>query len=401
MNPRQALRRLRRRLRALPGTLLASHLPPGWSGYRWVAGETVEEYFQRHAASGRESGGSYRILHPETVVANPLPGNIADRRQLPAERSWWGYSFFDVPARTSQQTFITTLPDCQVVGYLDTVDDFHVAVLNRDRRALRLREVTFRTGHGRVLRSARTTPRLARATWILERVYHNHSHWLTAHLPKLCLLRESGGLEHVVLPARRSAALDASLAMLGLDARDFPQFEPVQTLAVEELTLLGTDRFRPELLRPVRTALVGEGGVPRRRIYISRRHARRRRLCNEVQIWPLFRAAGFERVCMEDLAFPQQVALMAETAMLAAPHGAGLTNMLCCPAGCEVLEIADLSFPNPNFYALAAAMGHRYWLVGAGAVGEGHPLERDMRVDPAHVTDVLQNMLARAGEALA
>ena len=40
---------------------------------------------------------------------------------------------------------------------------------------------------------------MARATWITERVYDNHSHWLTAHLPKLLMLRARGELGDVVL----------------------------------------------------------------------------------------------------------------------------------------------------------------------------------------------------------
>src|SRR5690606_1281491 len=64
---------------------------------------------------------------------------------------------------------------------------------------------------------------------------------------------------------------------------------------------------------------------------------------------------------------------------------AGLTNMLLCPAGARIVEMADLSFPNPNFYAMASALGHRYWIIEAEAVGAGHPLRRDMRVDPARL----------------
>src|SRR5690625_7442986 len=77
---------------------------------------------------------------------------------------------------------------------------------------------------------------------------------------------------------------------------------------------------------------------------------------NEDLIWPLFERDGFERVFTERMSFAEQVRLMQETSVLAAPHGAGLTNMMFCREGTHVIEIADLTFPNPNFYATAAAL---------------------------------------------
>ena len=57
--------------------------------------------------------------------------------------------------------------------------------------------------------------------------------------------------------------------------------------------------------------------------------------------------------------------------------------------------MADLSFPNPNFYALAAALGHRYWIVSAESVGTGHPLDKDLQVDPDAVSAILPRVSAR------
>ncbi len=52
---------------------------------------------------------------------------------------------------------------------------------------------------------------------------------------------------------------------------------------------------------------------------------------------------GFEAIFMEDLSLAEQIRLMGETAVLLAPHGAGLTNMMFCAPGTQVVEIADLS----------------------------------------------------------
>lgn len=332
-------------------------------------------------AAGRPA--AFETIHPAGAARNPLPVNLHDRNALPADAGWWGYSMYDVPERESGETFIATIPDATLVSYVDEQREFLPAILTCDGKAMNLREIVFRNRHAEVLRERPRPRRIKRATWICERVYDNHSHWLTAHLPKLCLLRERDMLSDVLLPTRLSPAMEASLRLMGLDPAAFARFEPGELLQVEEFTFLSTDRFRPELLRPVREAIapLGSAAEPHRKIYISRGKARMRRLVNEDDIWPVFERAGFERVFMEEMDFPAQVRLMSQTAMLAAPHGAGLTNMMFCPPGAQVVEIAWLGFPNPNFYALASAMGLGYALVPAEPFGDATPLQRDMVAD--------------------
>lgn len=207
-------------------------------------------------------------------------------------------------------------------------------------------------------------------------------------------------MDDVLLPPERTDAIDSSLRMLGLDPNAFTTFDLDRPLLVSELTIIGSDRFRPELLESVREAFADPEATPHRCIYVSRARASRRRLLNEDEVWPLFEAQGFERVFMEDLPFEEQVRLMHETAVLAAPHGAGLTNMIFCAEGTHVIEIADLGFPNPNFYAIAAALGLPYWIVEADSVGEEHPLEKDLRVDLDAVETALEEAAPRSGSPL-
>ena len=413
-------RRVARRLRR--EAVARGLMSPAALGWRWVPRRGVAEAVSAYA----RRGASRRVLQPAGVADHALPRNVERRDQLPADAGWWGYSLRDVPSRASGETAMATLPDCRVVQTRDPQkqNDYYPAILTADGGALDLRELRFRDGHARVLRAMAEgrreaaascggdgggggggVERLDEVTWITERVFDNHSHWLTAHLPKLLLLRElgeAGALARVVLPARRPASIDQTLRLAGLDPEGFASFDDTALLEVRRLTLLETDRFRPELLRLIPAAFgVDDAAAPDRRVYVSRSKASRRRLRNEDAVWPIFAQAGFERVWMEELSLPEQVALMKRTAALAGPHGAGLTNMLFCPAGCRVLEIADLSFPNPNFYAIAAAMGHAYWLLDAGSVGEGHPLEKDLEVDVEAVRRTLELMLEGLGSAAA
>ena len=354
--------------------------------------ETLRERAERQR--GSSTADRFEVVHSATVTHGPLPQNVESAAELPDDKGWWGFSFRDVPARPTAETALATLADCRIAWYRDAAkaDDFYPAIVTGDERALDLREIRFRRPHAAALR--RSAPvELDRATWIVERVFHNHSHWLSAHLPKLALLQQLDALDAVVLPRQRPEAVDASLRFLGLDPDAFGTFDEDRPLEVGELTIVACDRFRPEMLRLVQAAASRVGTANSgRRIYISRSQAARRRLANEEQIWPLLADAGFERVHAEELTFDEQVRLMQEAAVLCGPHGAGLTNMVFCPPGTDVVEIADLSFPNPNFYALATAVGHRYWLVEGTGIGSGQPLDRDLKLDPSRLRQLLAGL---------
>lgn len=376
------------RLRRMARKAVERGVSPAIFGYRWIGRETLEA---RPDGRRSRSGVHTETVHPTTEASNPLPRNVPSREQLPDDRGWWGYSMHDVPARTSHATVLATIRGARVLPFHDPVAGcFRPAILTAEQRSLELREISFRTVHGRLLRSAPPPDRLETATWIAERVYDNYSHWLTAHLPKLLLLRDLNMLGDVLLPRERNPVMEASMRRLGLDPSEFGTFEIGRPLDVSRLTVLSTDRFRPELLLPVREAFGSSDDPPFRRIYISRSRAERRRLVNEDEVWPLLRDEGFQRVHMEEIGFDAQVALMQETRCLFAPHGAGLTNMMFCPEGAQVVEIADPGFPNPNFYALASAMGHGYWLLPGTPLGDAHPLERDLWVEPRIVEKVLE-----------
>ena len=424
--------RMRRRLQERTlGPLLQRSVergvPPGWYGYRWVPPEGVRDYVARTAAirvEARVEGTSdprtrnarthvaqtpdapahdaqarYETVHAERIFANPLPRNVGRREELPAAASNWGFSFRDVPERRAGETFIATLPEALVATYRDPkkADDFYPAIVSRDGRGLSLREVRFMPGHGEVLRRAPPPLRMERATWIAERVYHNYAHWLTAHLPKLLLLRERDMLADIVLPPERSAAIDASLRMIGIAPEEYRTFDETRPLSVGELTVVGSDRFRPELLRLVPKAFGSDDAPPPdRRVLVSRASAARRRLVNEDEVWALLEPEGFERVEMERLSFEEQVALMRETRVLLAPHGAGLANMVFCPRGADIVELANMSAPSPNFYALASGLEHRYWLLRAEGLGRDRDLHQDLRMDIGELRALLPQLLTAA-----
>jgi hypothetical protein len=365
-------------------------VPPSWTGYRWWQRETLRQYAVR-AARTRE----LQQVHAPRTHDAPLPRNVAARESLIADRGWWGFSFRDVPERQCGETLLGMVDDCRVVHFRQPgghlfAGDHYVALLTGDQRALELREIRLHDQHASRLRAGGPVERHAEATWVTERVWHNYSHWLSAHLPKFVLLQRLGLLDDVLLPAALPPAHEASLRRLGLEPGDFRRFDPAAVQRIGRMRVIESDRFRPELVTSVRSVMAPPGAVtPWRRVYISRARATRRVLRNEQQMAVTLRRFGFEPVVMEDLDFDAQVELMAETRVLVAPHGAGLTNMIFCAPGTHIVEIANLDFPNPNFYALASALGHRYWLVPGRAAGTGHPLFRDIVGDEAELARIL------------
>ncbi|MDQ8184957.1 glycosyltransferase family 61 protein [Pelagicoccus sp. SDUM812002] len=388
---RSTARLLKSRVRAAARYAIRTGVHPARFQYRILERESLAACCQRYTS---EEQASYRRIHSESTATNPLPANCVGRDALPDDPGWWGYSFYDVPRRRSGPTELAQLPNCTIVPHVDANKEFWVTVLNQEGKSLLVREMALRAPHHRVLRTA-PRRRLDSCVWVLERVYDNYSHWFTAHLPKIILLREQGLAEEILLPEQRPAFIDDSLRKTGFSPENFRTFSPDTILEVSRLTLLNTDRFRPELLQLVPKAMPSAIAPPHRQIFISREGASRRRLINEGELWPLLEKKGFERVRMETLSFDEQVALMQETKTLCAPHGAGLTNMMFCQPGTQIIEMADLSFPNPNFYAVACAMSHQYWLVSAEGVGDCHPLEKDMRVDPEALEAVLNQSASK------
>ncbi|WP_340106384.1 glycosyltransferase family 61 protein [Rhodohalobacter sp. 8-1] len=369
-------------------------LSPSWFNYKWVEKETIHEYMDRTEHSKKKY--DYESIHEKKKINNPLPRNIERRSELPDDPGWWGYSFWDVPARTSGETFTATLPDCCVVPCINPDDNqFWVTILNQDERSLEMDQITLRPWNLDLLRSKKPLEETEEATWFLERVFRNHSHWITSHLPKLILLKDRDQLENVIFPPPelRTPVIESSFEILNIDPDNYRTFDYTRPLKVKKLTVIETDRFRPELLRSVRDTVCTAQEIPHRRLYISRAKAKRRLLINEDEIWPLLKQLGFEKIFMEDLSFRDQITTMQQAEIVVAPHGAAITNVIFCSPGTHVVEIADLSFPNPNFYALCAAMDHHYWILNAKSVGDMHPLEKDLLIEPRKVQSAVQKIL--------
>ena len=80
----------------------------------------------------------------------------------------------------------------------------------------------------------------------------------------------------------------------------------------------------------------------KRRIYISRKNAARRKITNEEDVIYFLKLHDFEIYCFEDLSLFDQIKLMAESSIVISSHGAGLTNLLFMPSESNVIELTPI-----------------------------------------------------------
>lgn len=122
----------------------------------------------------------------------------------------------------------------------------------------------------------------------------------------------------------------------------------------------------------------------KRRIYISRQDASKRKFTDEQPILQLLKDYGFETVQLEKYSIQEQIELFANIDMVIGIHGAGFTNLLWSKP-CSVIEI----FPSANHNAwqyeyLAEACGHNYYKIEFG----GHKLNDAIILTPSKVNEL-------------
>lgn len=231
-----------------------------------------------------------------------------------------------------------------------------------------------------------------------------YAHWLLDTLPRLFALARLPTDDLQIIVSRPLADWHReSLAMLGLENMRFVALED-RCLQLETLYFPGyvgdPGNHHPQGCRWLRERFLKDYKKERgtRRLYITRRLARGRRVLNEEELHPILNDYGFEIVETENLSFRGKIELLSDAEIVAGPHGGGLTNLLFAPESCRVLELFDPAHMNAAFYSLADALGQEYWYIvgeAANTAGAQHAMSGhdDIRVSPAAFAQTLRAML--------
>ncbi|MGE9296467.1 MAG: glycosyltransferase family 61 protein [Puniceicoccales bacterium] len=239
------------------------------------------------------------------------------------------------------------------------------------------------------------------ALWVTDTWADSFFFWLTEVLPRLVFARSQLGPEvPLYFPGAMYSIpfIKESLDILGERPKLIPPGEvrkfadlhiPLRMAAIHDMNPLWVNETGKRLREHLKV-----DRVPGRRVNISRRQARKRKLENQDAVEAILEKHGFENVVMESLSMTEQLKLMAETSVLCALHGAGLSHMLAMPPGGTVIEIQPRGGINSSFFNLADACGHRYIFVQSEVRSES---DKSIHADSWLEPDVLEQALSLAG----
>jgi capsular polysaccharide biosynthesis protein len=220
----------------------------------------------------------------------------------------------------------------------------------------------------------------------------NYFHWWIDVVAKCWRIHNSPYRTcHLVTPPLTEDFQRDSLRLLGLHTT--PVTRPLQrfqrTISVRGLTSGSSLAIVPEAAEFARWCRAKLGLPPSRgsrKLFLSRRRARTRSLVNEDEILTAL-GADFELIELETMSMREQVLLFSQASAIAAPHGAGLTNILFCTQPTTVLELVHDESSNTSYRQLSGLLGHPYIGVGCEPVGEpqSKPGKRDMKASPSLV----------------
>ncbi len=204
----------------------------------------------------------------------------------------------------------------------------------------------------------------------------NYFHWMIDHLPRILWGRRLCpdlpiGLCHLRLDGFRKQSLD----WYGVDC------ERLHVLAsglyrVGHLALLSTSLpasrhglhdgnldYGAPLLDPLPVTLAAER---RRRLYVCREPGQGRSFVNHAEIDAIAASFGFEKVDPGRHPFDRQIAMFAEASHVFGPHGAALTNIICCARGTRVLEVYPGAHGSIAYPVLSNLRGLNHRVLVAG-----------------------------------
>jgi len=213
-----------------------------------------------------------------------------------------------------------------------------------------------------------------------------YTHWLLDTLPRLLFLRSNGydlaNFDNFLFATVSQNFHRESLADLGIDLKKvFTRQSLGHDFSVDSFSAVSNPRTRFSVNPCVYDSVRDFFGLEEttrhaeRRIFISRMGASKRRITNEEAVVRLLAEEGFEVIGLENHTISEVGKIMSEASHVIAPHGAGLANLIFCPAGTKVLELfnAHLSM---EYWIICQQRGLEYYPFEALAPN-GFPLDQE------------------------
>lgn len=167
-------------------------------------------------------------------------------------------------------------------------------------------------------------------------------HWLTESLPRAMVAKELDPKCRIMLPKSHNCFHPRSLELLGFDYDYFPGHNINITNAIITSCPKTYASTHPDLLNALRFKLRNATDSKidlGKKIYISRKIARGRKILNEGAVSSFLKDNGFVCITPESYSFEEQVSIFSNAKVLVGIHGAGLANMLFMEPDSSVIEI--------------------------------------------------------------
>lgn len=201
----------------------------------------------------------------------------------------------------------------------------------------------------------------------------NYFHWMTEVIPKILKIKESIQDFTVLLPAILNQPYQVeTLQLIGVGYRTFYKDGMfLRKVFICSPSSLFTGYTSPQEVEAIRNAFKSDIRIyKKKRIYLSREMAPRRKVINESEIIPSLLAEGFEVIYPEELSFWEIIRKFRDAEMIISPHGAALTNMIFAESGALILELRiEKIITDKCYYILANSCNHKYFY--QNCVGHG------------------------------
>jgi len=243
--------------------------------------------------------------------------------------------------------------------------------------------------------------------WCSDQYSHGYFHWLCETLPRIYLISLLG-LENpkVILPGptmRNVSFIQQSLDFLFPNIT-FSFTENQEMRRFKQLTWISQMgkpfQFNSPLIGSFREfvlgKLTGKFNHKKKRLYISRKTAIRRKILNEDQVERLLKNFGFEIICLEDYNFEEQIQMFSHSEIVIGIHGAGLANMIFLPKDCFVLELQRRLTWSTCYFRLANSLDLNYYYLFCNhdSEEEGGRLDNvNLKVDINALKKLLENVV--------
>lgn len=222
-------------------------------------------------------------------------------------------------------------------------------------------------------------------------------HWIHEVLPRFHLVEKKGLSSCLFFIESSKAFQRESLELLGILKENLISTDDYE--AVKSPLL-----FVPSISHPSfwSCQYLRQKFIPKfnkrkkKKIYISREDAEKRRLVNEKEVFALLEKRGFEKVALSSMPLLEQMELFYNASAIIGPHGAGFSHIVFCDPGTPFLEFFSPTYVPAYYWRICNRASLPYYcLIGKESFPvdmKHHPLDHDIEIDLNKLKAILKQM---------